>query len=182
MIQRNKKRMLLHCCCGPCSSNVTGELLKEYDVTLFYYNPCINNLEEYEKRLDSLKIVANYYNVNLIIMPYNDNEFLQQVVGLEMEKEGGARCGKCIFQRLKKTCEYAKENDFDIFTTTLSVSPHKNADLINSLGSKLALELGTEFLVSNFKKNNGFLKSIEMSKKLGLYRQSYCGCKFSMKN
>ncbi len=182
MNQKNKKKMLLHCCCGPCSSNVTGELLKEYDVTLFYYNPCINSQAEFDKRLDSLKIVAKYYNVKLFVIPYNDNEFSSQVVGLESEKEGGARCGKCIFQRLKKTCNFAKENSFDIFTTTLSVSPHKNAELINSFGSQLSLEIGVEFLNANFKKNNGFLKSIEMSKKLGLYRQSYCGCKFSMKN
>lgn len=181
LTKKNRKKMLLHCCCGPCSSNVTGELLKDYEVTLFYYNPCIFDLQEYNRRLDALKVVANYYKVKLIVVPYNQNEFYEEIIGFEQEKEGGSRCNKCIFQRLKATCFYAKQNGFDIFTTTLSVSPHKKAEVINDIGSKLSKESEIDYLESNFKKNNGFLKSIEMSKKLGLYRQNYCGCKFSMK-
>lgn len=179
---KNREKMLLHCCCGPCSSNVTGDLLKEYDVTLFYYNPSMDSKEEFDKRLASLKIVSEFYNVPLIVIDYNNDEFLKAVVNHERDKEGGNRCEICFYQRLSKTCEFACENQFDIFTTTLTVSPMKNSDLINKIGEILAKKYNLKFLVANFKKNNGYLKSIEMSKKLGLYRQNYCGCVFSKKN
>lgn len=175
-----KKKMLLHCCCGPCASDVVGNLINDYDVTLFYYNPSIFPFEEYKKRFENLEIVAKHYNVNVVYVDYNQDEFLKIVAGMEQMKEGGTRCEVCIFQRLEKTCLFAKENGFDIFATTLSVSPHKNASYINSAGKELSKTYNVEYLESDFKKKDGFKKSIEMSKKLGLYRQDYCGCKFSL--
>ena len=172
------KKLLLHCCCGPCSTAVIEKLKGDYDITLFYYNPNIEPYEELEKRAQELKKVAIYYNVPLII----DNsviDFSNIAKGMENQKEGGTRCELCFNIRLSKTAEYAKNKGFDIFCTTLTVSPHKNAELINKVGKNISDKVGIEFLQENFKKQNGYLKSIELSKKLNLYRQNYCGCKFS---
>ena len=178
-----KKKLLLHSCCGPCSTSVIERLKKDYDLTIFYYNPNIYPEDEYNKRLSTQQeyLIKSNQNITVIDGTYLDhNLFEQEFKGLENSKEGGARCEKCLFLRIKKTAEYAKNNGYDVFTTTLSVSPHKNAELINKLGNNFAKEYNIEFLESNFKKQNGFLISTQLSKQYGLYRQQYCGCKYSL--
>lgn len=172
--------MLLHSCCAPCTSGVAWQLT-EYDITLLFYNPNIDTLDEYNRRLDALKILverlnSDYdYNLKLIAVPYNHDEFKNRINGMENEKEGGERCKKCIALRLEFTARYAHDNGFDIWASTLSVSPHKNHEIINQIGSELA-HTTCEYYPSNFKKNNGFLKSIQLSKHYNIYRQNYCGC------
>lgn len=173
-----KKKMLLHSCCAPCTSGVTWQLT-DYDITLLFYNPNIDSLEEYNRRLDALELLVAKLNeegnnIKLIAIPYNHEEFTSQIVGLEQEKEGGSRCQKCITLRLQFTAKYAQEHGYDIWASTLSVSPHKDFEFINKVGESLSDMCN--YLPSNFKKNNGFLTSIQLSKKYGLYRQNYCGC------
>ncbi len=178
-----KKNLLLHSCCGPCSTSVIDRLEKDYNLTIFYYNPNIYPQEEYSKRLTEQKkyILESKKNIKVIDGTYEDHEHFESVfAGLENCKEGGARCEKCIFERLKKTAEMAAKNNFDIFATTLSVSPHKNATLINNIGQELSKQFNVEYLPSDFKKQDGYLKSIRLSKQYNLYRQNYCGCKYSM--
>ena len=171
-----RKKLLLHSCCGPCSTAVIERLKEFFDITVFFYNPNIHDKVEYQKRFEEQKKVCEFYNLSLIEGDYDDFNFFSLVNGKETEKEGGERCHICYAMRLKKTFEKAKELKFDFFTTTLTVSPLKNAEYINKIGINLDKE---GFLVSDFKKNNGYLRSIELSKELGLYRQNYCGCKFS---
>ncbi len=178
-----KKKLLLHSCCGPCSTSVIEKLKDSYDLTIFYYNPNIYPQEEYIKRLTEQKkyISLSKLNIKVIDGEYLDNElFYNKFKGLETCPEGGDRCSVCIFLRLQKTAQIAKELDFDIFASTLSVSPHKNAKLINEFGLKLQETMGIEYLISDFKKQDGYLNSIKLSKAYNLYRQNYCGCKFSM--
>jgi predicted adenine nucleotide alpha hydrolase (AANH) superfamily ATPase len=176
-----KKKMLLHSCCAPCTSGVLHQL-EEFDITLLYYNPNIDTLEEYNKRLDALELLVNKvneeynYDIKLIAIPYEHTEFSSLIKGMENEKEGGERCKICIAQRIDFTGKYAKEHGYDIFASTLSVSPHKNHELINKIGNITSNKFDIEYYPSNFKKNNGFLISIQNSKKYGLYRQTYCGC------
>jgi len=175
------KKMLLHSCCGPCTSGVLWQL-DDFDITLLYYNPNIDTYEEYNRRLEALEILVDKYNqefkkdIKLVTIPYNHEEFTRVTSGRENEPEGGQRCKICISQRLDYSAKFAKENGFDIFASTLSVSPHKNHEFINSLGEELSKKYNIEYYPSNFKKNNGFLSSIQNSKKYGLYRQNYCGC------
>ena len=179
----NKLKMVLHSCCGPCSTSVIKRLVDNYDLAIFYYNPNIYPEEEYIKRLNEQKkfLSLAYPEIKLIDGEYKDSKlFYDSFAGLEHCKEGGARCEKCMFLRLKKTAEYTLENGYDIFATTLSVSPHKNAKLINEIGQKLADEYGIRYLVSDFKKHDGYLDSIRISKEYNLYRQNYCGCKDSI--
>ena len=149
--------MLLHSCCAPCTSGVVGQL-EEYDITLLFYNPNLDTLEEYNRRLDALYTLVDCmkeefnYDLKVIAIPYNHNEFTSKVIGLENEPEGGSRCSVCIDLRLDYTGKYAKENGYDIFASTLSISPHKNHELINSLGEAISQKYGTEYLPSNFKK------------------------------
>ena len=176
-----KKKMLLHSCCAPCTSGVAWQLT-DYDITLLFYNPNLDSINEYNRRLEALEILieklnADYnYDLKLIAIPYDHKEFSDKIIGLENEKEGGARCTKCIGLRLEYTAKYALEHGYDIWASTLSVSPHKDHNLINELGDNLQKKYSVEYLPSNFKKNNGFLKSIELSKKYAIYRQRYCGC------
>ena len=178
------RKLLLHACCAPCSSGVVPQLL-DYDVTLLFYNPNIDTLEEYNLRLDTLKDFVEKFNkefntnIKYIAIPYNHQEFISNVIGKENEPEGGNRCISCIDLRLDYSGKYAKENGFDLFCSTLSVSPHKNHNIINSLGEEIAKKYQIEYLPNNFKKNNGFLNSINNSKKYNLYRQTYCGCEFA---
>ena len=171
----DRPKLLLQVCCAPCSSAVL-ERLSAFDTTLFYYNPNTYPETEYKLRAEQFSKLTK---LPLIIPAYAHNEFLEEIKGFEQENEGGKRCEKCIALRLKKTFEYAKNNHYDYVTTTLSISPHKNAEFINSCGENLEKEFGIKFLVADFKKENGFLKSIKYSKELGLYRQEYCGCEFS---
>ena len=174
--------MLLHTCCAPCASGVVPQLTAEYDITLYYYNPNINTLEEYEKRLDALKSYISQYNtefntdIKLIAEEYDYAQFATKVIGREQDAEGGERCGICFALRLDKTFAYAKGNGYEIVASTLSVSPHKDYQKINDIGSALQNKYNIEYLPSNFKKNDGYLNSIRNSKKYNLYRQTYCGC------
>lgn len=173
--------MLLHSCCAPCTSGVLWQL-EDYDITLYFYNPNIDTEEEYIRRLDALKDyiqkvnAESGQNIQIIAEPYNHHEFSQKIIGMENDKEGGERCNICFAIRLAQTAQFAKDNNYDIFATTLTVSPHKNYEAINSIGSKLSDKFDIPYLPSNFKKNNGYLISIQNSKKYGIYRQNYCGC------
>lgn len=171
-------RLLLHSCCGPCSSYVLEYLSDYFDITLFFYNPNIQPAEEYEKRLLTQKKLlerAKYKNpVAFLAGEYEPQRFFDMVKGLEGCKEGGARCEKCFELRLSKAAEIAKKGGFDYFATTLTVSPHKNAVLINEIGGRYQ-----NYLPSDFKKREGYKRSIILSKEYELYRQGYCGCIFS---
>ena len=172
------KKLLLHCCCGPCSTAVIEKLISDYEITLFYYNPNIEPIEELNKRGEELIKVAKHFNLPVIIDNSTIN-FSSLAKGLENLKEGGKRCDLCFDLRLSKTAEFAKDNQFDLFTTTLTVSPHKNAKQINLIGDAISKKYNIEFMQADFKKENGYLRSIQISKELGLYRQNYCGCIFS---
>lgn len=172
--------LLLHSCCAVCSSYVIGCLYPHFKLTVLYYNPNIEPREEYEKRKsEQLRLLKEYPEAGILDIEYENEEFRRAAEGLQNEPEGGLRCEKCIELRLRKTAELARSRNFDYFCTTLSVSPHKNAALINAIGAKLAEGTGTKWLFSDFKKRDGFLKSNKESRRLGLYRQSYCGCSFS---
>lgn len=178
-----KDKMLLHVCCAPCSSYVLELLENEYDITAYFYNPNISASEEYVKRIKELerfiKEADFAKNVRLVDAPYEKELFDELARGLENEPERGKRCYKCYELRMRRAAEYAAKNGYDIFTTTLSISPHKNAEWINEIGNRLAEEYGVSYLYSNFKKNNGYLRSIQLSKEYDLYRQSFCGCVYS---
>ena len=173
-----RPRLLLHSCCGPCSSYVLEYLSDYFDITLFFYNPNIQPAEEYEKRLSAQKQLlerAKYKNpVVFLAGEYEPQRFFEAVKGLENCREGGARCEKCFELRLSKAAEIAKKGGFVYFATTLTVSPHKNAVLINEIGGRYQ-----NYLPSDFKKREGYKRSIILSKEYELYRQGYCGCIFS---
>lgn len=177
-----KPRLLLHVCCAPCSSAVLEYLYTHFDITLFFYNPNISPKDEFIYRLDELKRLIeemNLENIKITVPEYNNREFENIAKGLEDLPEGGMRCKKCYRLRLEKTAEYAKENAFDYFTTTLSVSPYKNAEALNEIGGDLEKEFGIKYLYSDFKKKEGYKRSCELSRKYNLYRQNYCGCIYS---
>lgn len=173
-----KPKLLLHCCCAPCSSAVIERLKDFFDLTFYFYNPNIYPQSEFELRKEEFKKLG----VVVVDEGYNHQEYLNAVVGTENEPEGGQRCHICIAQRMDKAFEYAKQNGFDVVTTTLSISPHKDAEFINQTGEALMQKYNIKFLHSDFKKENGYLRSIEICKQLGIYRQEYCGCEFSNKN
>ena len=181
-LDKNKK-LLLHACCAPCSSYVIEYLSNYFDITILYYNPNIDTEEEFNKRLNELERFVQEFKVKnpvkVISLGYNQEEYLNVIKGLEQEKEGGKRCLKCYKLRLEKSCIYAKENNFDYFTTTLTISPLKNSKILNEIGHELALEYNMPYLYSDFKKKEGYKRSIILSHEYNLYRQDYCGCKFS---
>ena len=177
-----KPTLLLHACCAPCLSSVIERLVKDFAVTVFFFNPNITESEEYNLRLNEVtRFLADNYagQVNLICGRYSSREFFDAVVGLEKEEEGGGRCAVCFTQRLTETAKVAKDGGFRYFCTTLTVSPHKNADVINAVGEKAGGEYGVKFLPSDFKKRDGYARSIRLSEENGLYRQNYCGCVYS---
>lgn len=180
----NVPRLLLHSCCGPCSSYVLEYLSRYFEVTVLFFNPNIYPAAEFDKRLktqEKLIREMSFENpVSLIAAPYSFDEFAAVSKGLEAEREGGARCTQCFKLRLKKTAYEAQRLGFDVFATTLSVSPHKNAALLNEIGEAFSEETGVKFLAADFKKREGYKRSIELSKQYDLYRQEYCGCEFSM--
>ena len=177
-----RPRLLLHSCCGPCSSYVIEYLSKHFDITVYYYNPNIFPREEYEKRLaEQIKLVERLGGAVMCEAEYDPDRFYEAARGLEGEKEGGARCAECFRLRLDKTAERAKEGGFDYFCTTLTVSPHKNAPLINEISEQAAERYGVAALPADFKKREGYKRSIELSKQFDLYRQDYCGCEFSIR-
>ena len=183
-----KKKILLQSCCAPCSTAVIERLAEEFDITILYYNPNIYPEEEYTKRKnEELKYIEILHEtkpeikIDFMDCDYDSISFYSAVKGLENEREGGARCAVCFRVRLEKTAMLAKQNGYDVFGTTLTVSPHKNAELINAIGKALEKEHNIEFLESNFKKQNGYKRSVELAKENNLYRQNYCGCEFALK-
>ncbi len=175
------KDILLHVCCGPCATQSIVELLQDsLNLILFFSNSNIHPEEEYLARLGSLKTYAGQLNVPLVVEDYNPEEWFARIKGYELCLEGGDRCKICIESRLEKTAQYAKSHGFEGFTTTLTISPYKNTKQINEIGVRLAEKYAIQYLSKNFKKKDGFKKSLEISKEYKLYRQNYCGCKFSM--
>ena len=185
-LQKEEKvpTLLLHSCCAPCSSYVLEYLSSYFKITVLYYNPNIYPESEYSKRIIEQQTLIGEmdtkYPVQFIAGGYDKEKFYERAKGLEKVKEGGVRCFKCYELRLRETAEIAKEGGYDYFTTTLSISPLKNAAKLNEIGLKLAEEYGVSYLTSDFKKKNGYKRSVELSAQYGLYRQDYCGCEFSM--
>lgn len=186
-LQKEEKvpTLLLHSCCAPCSSYVLEYLSSYFKITVLYYNPNIYPESEYSKRIIEQQTLIGEMNtkypVQFIAGSYDKEKFYEMAKGLEEVKEGGVRCFKCYELRLRETAEIAKEGGYDYFTTTLSISPLKNAAKLNEIGLKLAEEYGVSYLTSDFKKKNGYKRSVELSAQYGLYRQDYCGCEFSMR-
>lgn len=179
-------KLLLHSCCAPCSSYVLEYLSSYFRVTVFYYNPNIYPESEYTKRICEqqrlLDVLPVKYPVSFIAGSYDSGRFFEMAKGLEHVKEGGERCFKCYELRLRETAKMAKNGEFDFFTTTLSISPLKKAEKLNEIGIRVGEELGVRYLVSDFKKKNGYKRSIELSKEYNLYRQDHCGCIFSKRD
>lgn len=175
--------LLLHSCCAPCSSSVLERLSEHFKITIFYYNPNIEPFEEYRKRAAEQKRFLSDREAGRPVAfaegPYDEAAFHAVAAGREEDREGGPRCLRCYELRLRKTAEFARANRFDYFSTTLSVSPYKNARALNEIGAKLSEEYGVPFLFADFKKKNGYQRSIELSRRYGLYRQNYCGCVYS---
>lgn len=176
----SKKTLLLHSCCAPCSSYVITYLSNYFDITILYYNPNIEPFEEYNKRKEEQIKLCKLLGVKFLDCEYDNDTFHKEVLGLEQEKEGSIRCFKCYELRLRKTASLA--SNYDYFSTTLTVSPYKNSQKLNEIGLNLEKEYNVKYLVSDFKKNEGYKKSIELSKKYNLYRQNFCGCVYSIRN
>lgn len=174
-----KPKLLLHSCCAPCSSACIERLKNFFELTIYYYNPNLDSAEEYSLRSAEQMRLSSELNVKCVIEDYINADFYTAVKGLESCQEGGERCSVCFALRLNKTAEYAKENGFEYFSTTLTISPLKNAEKLNIIGNNLAQKHGVKFLPSDFKKKGGYLRSIQLSKEFSLYRQNYCGCEFS---
>lgn len=183
--ENSRKKLLLHACCAPCSSYVLEYLSKYFDITIYYYNPNIYPEEEYQRRLNELKRFLSVYKtknkVNIVEENYNPEEYYNSVKGLELLGEKSIRCKNCYKFRMDKAARYAEGNGFDYFTTTLSISPYKNSIWINEIGKELEEKYNIKYLYSDFKKKNGYKRSLELSKEYKLYRQDYCGCVYSMK-
>lgn len=190
-----RKTMLLHACCAPCSSYVIEYLSSFFDITIYYYNPNIHPEAEYNRRLQELKDFLGKFpkalelKVKLIVDSYDTEDYfkatkVREEIDLQTEREMGERCRRCYKFRMKRAWKYAEKNNFDYFTTTLSISPHKDSSKINKIGADLQEKSTStlKYLFSDFKKKGGFLRSLEISEKFGLYRQDYCGCVFSMRN
>lgn len=185
-LQGERKSLLLHSCCAPCSSAVLEKLQEIFEITVFFYNPNISETEEYRKRVEEQKRLIHAFNeknpaypIKILEGNYEPQEFYDIAKGLETCPEGGERCFRCYALRLEKTAEVAKEGKYDYFTTTLTISPLKNAAKLNEIGEEMAGKYGTAFLPSDFKKKEGYKRSIELSKEYDLYRQNFCGCAFS---
>ena len=178
-----KKSLLLHTCCAPCSSYCLEYLTEFFDITILYYNPNVYPEEEYVKRIhEQSRLIQEMplkSKVSMLLGEYNPEVFFEKTRGLERVKEGGERGFICYEMRLREAANVAKKHGFDYFTTSLSISPHKNAERLNEIGRRLEEEYGVNYLYSDFKKRNGYKRSIELSKEYDLYRQSYCGCVFS---
>jgi len=190
-----RKTLLLHACCAPCSSYVIEYLSSFFDITIYYYNPNIHPEAEYNRRLQELKDFLGKFpkaletKIKLIVDSYDTEDYfnstkVREEINLQTEREMGERCRRCYEFRMKRAWEYAEKNNFDYFTTTLSISPHKDSSKINKIGADLQEKSTStlKYLFSDFKKKGGFLRSLEISEEFGLYRQDYCGCVFSMRN
>ncbi len=181
--EKKKPRLLLHCCCAPCSSATLERLEKEYEVDIYYYNPNIEPYEEFEKRAgEECRFIRESRpegRVRVIVAPYDHEAFQEIARGREDLPERGERCYLCYELRMRRTAEYAREHGYQCFTTSLSISPYKSSRWINEIGQKLEKELGVPFVWSDFKKQNGYHRSIELSAEYHLYRQDWCGCVYS---
>lgn len=178
----SRPRLLLHACCGPCSSAVLEQLSQFFEITVLYYNPNTWPEAEYRRRgqeLERFVAAAHPLGVKVVEDRYDPQEFYSAVAGLEAEPERGGRCTVCYRLRMRRAAQYAAEHGFDWFATTLSISPHKDAARINQIGQELEQKFGVKHLPSDFKKKNGYLRSLQLSEEYGLYRQDYCGCEFS---
>lgn len=186
-LQKEEKvpRLLLHSCCAPCSSYVLEYLSEYFEITVLYYNPNIFPEGEYSKRIVEQQTLIHdmrvKHPISFVAGNYDREKFFAMAKGLEREREGGERCFGCYRLRMEETAKLAKEGEFDYFTTTLSISPMKNAEKLNEIGNEIGKEYGVAYLQSDFKKKNGYKRSIELSKEYGLYRQDYCGCEFSLR-
>lgn len=186
-VRLKRPSILLHSCCGPCSTAVVERLSGRFDITIFFYNPNITDQDEYEKRrMAQLEFIEKYNTrinsrdrIAYLEGPYEPKRFETAVTGLEQEPEGGRRCTPCFQLRLEKAAETARMSGFDTFSTTLTVSPYKNFELIYKLGMQLGMRYGLTFLGEDFKKQGGYQRSIELSRQYNLYRQHFCGCSFS---
>ncbi len=182
---KEPKKLLLHSCCAPCSSHVITYLTKYFDITIFYYNPNISPKEEYDKRKEEqIRLISELKTENkldIIDCDYDNDLYEKSIKGYENCPERGDRCTICFKLRLDKTAKIAKELNYDYFCSTLSVSPYKNSKLINEIGKEMEEKYNIKWLYSDFKKEDGYKKSIELSKKYNLYRQDYCGCKYSIR-
>jgi hypothetical protein len=180
---QKKSKLLLHICCAPCSAYVFKKLRESFEVAGYFYNPNLYPGAEYEKRLEEVKSFSKKFGIEIFFpKKYEKDRWLEFISGHEDEPESGERCKKCYRFRLQNTANMAAKMHFKYFTTTLSISPYKNAKMINLIGKEMGGEFGVEFLADNFKKNGGFNESVELSKKHGFYRQNYCGCEFSIRN
>lgn len=180
-LEGRRPSLLLHSCCGPCSSAVLERLTDHFDVTVFYYNPNIEPEEEYRHRLSEQERLLSLLPGDIPLLPcgYDHEAFAAFAPQMAEEPEGGKRCLRCFALRLEYTALMAREHGFEYFTTTLSVSPHKNADNVNRIGTEAGEKAGVKYLYADFKKKNGYLRSLQLSKEYGLYRQDYCGCLYS---
>ena len=178
-------KILLHSCCAPCSSQVITLLTEYFDITILYYNPNIYPKDEYIKRKEEqiklINEIKHKNKIDIIDCDYENNIYENTIKGLENEPEGGKRCQQCFILRLEKTAQIAKKLNYNYFSTTLTVSPHKNSTIINNIGYELEKKYNIKWLPSDYKKEEGYKKSIELSKKYNLYRQDYCGCKYSIR-
>lgn len=184
ILKANKvPRILLHSCCAPCSSHVITTLMPYFNITILYYNPNIEPKDEYLKRKEEqiklINTIEHPHDLDILDCDYDPDNFHKAIKGLEHLGEGSERCFKCYYLRLDKTANVAKDNNFDYFGTTLTVSPFKNSDKLNEIGLILENKYDIKYLCSDFKKENGYKRSIELSKEYGLYRQDYCGCVYS---
>ena len=173
-----KPKLLPHICCAPCAGYLLRELQKKFDLTAYFYNPNLDSKEEHQKRLAETEKYCQKLGIDLIKDSYDHKGWLKIVKGLENEPEGGKRCLKCFEMRLKEVAKFAKEHNFDCFSTTLTVSPYKSTKVISPIGREVARKFGVEFLDKDFGRRDGFKKSLEISKEEGFYRQGYCGCEF----
>lgn len=177
----SSKKIVIHACCGICSGYPISFLQDNgYEVVVYFYNPNIYPKEEYDKRLEAQKIICRNFSCELIEGDYNTQEYYDAVQGFENEPEKGLRCDICFKLRLEKTAQLAKNSGIDCFTTSMVISPHKNYEKLTKIGQEIAKEYGLTYISTNFRKNDGFLKTNNISKSLSLYRQKYCGCKFSI--
>lgn len=178
-------KLLLHSCCGPCSTAVLEQLIQHFEIVLFYYNPNIAPESEFDRRLATQKQLLDHlehpYPITLLAPPYDDAPFWEAVKGVEDTPEMGERCERCIAQRMREAAITAKNQHCDYFTTTLTVSPHKNAPYINACGEEIASEMSVRYLPSDFKKRGGYARSVALSAEYELYRQDYCGCPMSLR-
>lgn len=186
IIEERKPKLLLHVCCAPCSSHVLELLSKEYDITVYFYNPNITDNDEYDKRFGELERFVGEapfaMNVKTVDGGYDSKIFFEMSKGMEELPERGARCYQCYKLRMEEAARYAQLNGYDVFTTSLSISPHKNANWINEIGALCQEKYGVDYMYSDFKKKNGYARSIQLSKEYNLYRQDYCGCIFSKRD